>query len=51
MRNDERYRPKPQSNQLEIFGLGMAGEQDVAEAKKWIDASATVKSTISANVD
>lgn len=29
MRNDERYRPKPQSNQLEIFGLGMAGEQDV----------------------
>ena len=37
MRNDEIYRPKPQSNQLEIFGLGMAGEQDVAEAKKWID--------------
>lgn len=32
MRNDEIYRPKPQSNQLEIFGLGMAGEQDVAEA-------------------
>lgn len=24
MRNDERYRPKPQSNQLEIFGLGIA---------------------------
>ena len=39
MRNDERYRPKPQSNQLEIFGLGMAGEQDVAEAKKWIEAN------------
>lgn len=39
MRNDEIYRPKPQSNQLEIFGLGMAGEQDVAEAKKWIEAN------------
>lgn len=39
MRNDERYSPKPQSNQLEIFGLGMAGEQDVAEAKKWIEAN------------
>lgn len=39
MRNDEMYRPKPQSNQLEIFGLGMAGEQDVAEAKKWIEAN------------
>lgn len=39
MRNDERYRPKPQSNQREIFGLGMAGEQDVAEAKKWIEAN------------
>lgn len=37
--NDEIYRPKPQSNQLEIFGLGMAGEQDVAEAKKWIEAN------------
>mgnify|MGYP002550174241 CR=1 FL=1 len=36
MRNDEIYRPKPQSNQLEIFGLGMAGEQDVAEAEKAI---------------
>ena len=39
MRNDERYKPKPQSDQLEIFGLGMAGEQDVVEAKKWIDAN------------
>lgn len=39
MRNDERYNPKPASNQLEIFGLGMAGEQDVAEAKKWIEAN------------
>lgn len=38
MRNDERYNPKPASNQLEIFGLGMAGEQDVAEAKKWVEA-------------
>lgn len=37
MRNDERYRPKPQSGQLEIFGLGSAGEQDFQEARKWID--------------
>lgn len=28
MRNDERYRPKPQSGQLEIFGLGAKGEAD-----------------------
>lgn len=34
MRNDERYSPKPQSNQLEIFGLGSAGEQDFQEARK-----------------
>lgn len=27
MRNDERYRQKPMSNQLEIFGLGADGEQ------------------------
>ena len=33
MRNDERYSPKPQSNQLEIFGLGFAGEQDFQEAR------------------
>lgn len=26
MRNDERYRQKPMSNQLEIFGLGADGE-------------------------
>lgn len=37
MRNDERYKPKPQSNQLEIFGLGFAGEQDYREACKWIE--------------
>ena len=37
MRNDERYRQKPMSNQLEIFGLGSAGEQDFREARKWID--------------
>lgn len=37
MRNDERYSPKPQSNQLEIFGLGSAGEQDFQEARKWIE--------------
>ena len=39
MRNDERYNPKPVSNQLEIFGLGMAGEQDVAGAKRWVEAN------------
>lgn len=33
MRNDERYRQKPMSNQLEIFGLGADGEQDMAEAR------------------
>lgn len=37
MRNDERYKPKPQSDQLEIFGLGFAGEQDYREACKWIE--------------
>ena len=37
MRNDERYRQKPMSNQLEIFGLGADGEQDFREARKWID--------------
>lgn len=37
MRNDERYSPKPQSKQLEIFGLGFAGEQDFQEARKWIE--------------
>ena len=36
MRNDERYRQKPMSNQLEIFGLGADGEQDMAEARTWI---------------
>lgn len=34
----EGKRPTAQE-QLEIFGLGMAGEQDVAEAKKWIEAN------------
>lgn len=41
MRNDERYNPKPQSGQLEIFGLGSAGEQDFQEARKWIDENPT----------
>lgn len=36
MRNDERYRQKPMSNQPEIFGLGADGEQDMAEARAWI---------------
>lgn len=36
MRNDERYRQKPMSNQLEIFGLGADGEQDMADARAWI---------------
>lgn len=37
MRNDERYRPKPQSGQLEIFGLGAKGEADAEDARRWID--------------
>lgn len=36
MRNDEKYRQKPMSNQLEIFGLGSDGEQDMADARAWI---------------
>lgn len=36
MRNDERYRQKPMSSQLEIFGLGADGEQDMSEARTWI---------------
>ena len=35
MRNDEMYRPKPVSNQLEIFGLGMAGEWIEANPDAW----------------
>ena len=37
MRNDERYNPKPQSGQLEIFGLGAKGEADAEDARRWID--------------
>lgn len=37
MRNDERYNPKPQSCQLEIFGLGDKGEADAEDARRWID--------------
>lgn len=37
MRNDERYGAKPASMQGELPGLGSAGEQDFAEARKWID--------------
>ena len=37
MRNDERYNPKPQSCQLEIFGLGAKGEADAEDARRWID--------------
>lgn len=33
MRNDERYNPKPQSGQLEIFGLGAKGEADAEDAR------------------
>lgn len=36
MRNDELYSPKPQSDQLEIHGLGSAGERDFTEATQWI---------------
>lgn len=39
MRNDERYNPKPRSNQMSIFGLGMDGERDTKEAIAWIKAN------------
>lgn len=36
MRNDERYGAKPASAQMEIPGMGSAGERDFAEAQAWI---------------
>ncbi len=36
MRNDERYRPRPQSNQLELPGLGSKGERLMLEARQWV---------------
>lgn len=36
MRNDERYRPDPKSDQLELFGLGAAGQEDAEDAEAWI---------------
>ena len=36
MRYDEAYKPKPQSMQMELPGLGSKGEADVAEARQWI---------------
>ena len=36
MRNDERYKPKPKSGQLELFGLGAAGQVDAEDAEAWI---------------
>lgn len=38
MRQDAIYNPKPQSNQGQLEGLGLKGEQDVTEAQEWIDA-------------
>ena len=37
MRNDEAYRPKPQSMQMEIAGLGAKGEEDYEAALRWIE--------------
>lgn len=37
MRNDERYRPKPQSLQAELPGLGAKGEALMAEARAWAE--------------
>ena len=39
MRNDERYKPKPQSMQIELPGLGAEGEADVKDALAWIEAN------------
>lgn len=39
MRNDERYNPKPQSMQAQIRGLGLDGEQDVRDAREWVDGN------------
>lgn len=37
LRNDELYRPAPRRDQLEIPGLGAAGERDFQEARRWIE--------------
>lgn len=37
MRNDEAYRPKPQSMQMETAGLGAKGEEDYEAALRWIE--------------
>ena len=37
MRNDERYKPEPRSCQLELFGLGAAGQEDAEAAEAWIE--------------
>ena len=37
MRNDELYTPEPRSAQLELFGLGAAGQDDAEEAMEWIE--------------
>ena len=37
MRNDDRYKPGPKSDQLEIAGLGAAGQEDAEAAEAWID--------------
>ncbi|AJC11699.1 hypothetical protein JI75_02425 [Berryella intestinalis] len=35
--NDERYRPRPQSLQAELPGLGARGEEVMAEARAWAE--------------
>lgn len=37
MRNDEIYRPKPQSMQMELPGLGSEGERLMNEAREWCE--------------
>lgn len=39
MRHDQAYKPKPESPQLQLPGLGAEGEQDAAAAYEWIAAN------------
>ena len=44
MRNDQRYRPQPRSQQVQIAQLGLEGEQDVNDAREWISRNVTAYS-------
>lgn len=37
MPNDDRYRPRPQSLQAELPGLGAKGEEVMAQARAWAE--------------